>query len=61
MATINTTTPPLITNTFSGVSFFDFHNIRLEPAESELFRGFKIDDDIVLFLMRRLFQVVAIL
>ncbi|MCH9639024.1 MAG: Ig-like domain-containing protein [Betaproteobacteria bacterium] len=47
MDTINTTTPPLITNTLSGGTFH-FLTIRLEPAESEFFRGFKIDDDIIL-------------
>ncbi len=48
MGTINTTTPPLITNIFGEFSF-DFFNTRLEPTESELFfRGYKIDDDIIL-------------
>ena len=50
MDTNYTTTPPLITNTFSNIFGFDLFNVRLEPTEPELsFRGFKTDDDIVLF------------
>jgi methionine-rich copper-binding protein CopC len=41
---INTTTPPLITNTF-GKSVSDLLNVRIEPEISTVF---KIDDDIIL-------------
>ena len=50
MNTINTTTPPLITNIFISASFFSFFsdlfNIRLEPT---VFGVFKVDDDIIFF------------
>jgi len=48
MNTINTTTPPLITNVFGGFLDSGLISIRLEPTEPEFFRGFKIDDDIML-------------
>jgi len=57
MDTINTTTPPFITNTFLGTTFFstilgnlgfpsNLVNTRLEPTVSGVF---KIDDGIILF------------
>ena len=48
MNTINTTTPPLITNNFLDGFPVNLFNIHLEPTEPESFRGFKVDDDIVL-------------